>query len=174
MRHFFSVIAASALATLACASSPVFSQQAPATSETIAAQQQVLAAEDEYIAAQLSRDEEALRKLIDDKFVQNSPAGTTSGKNELIQSVLAGKEELVESVKLRMLGQTVRERSVLVEDDVALIFGTADLRFGGPGQQERTSSQRYTSTYIQRGNQWRLLSLQMQQRADDELQQSSE
>ena len=29
--------------------------------------------EDEYVAAKVSRDEQALRRLVDDKFVQNSP-----------------------------------------------------------------------------------------------------
>ena len=74
----------------------------------------VLFVEDEYVAAEVSRNEQALRRLVDDRFIQNSPDGTTSGKEELIQAVL----------KLRMLGQTVRERTVLIEGDVALIFGT--------------------------------------------------
>jgi len=118
-------------------------------------EQRVLGAEDEYIAAEVTRDEAALRRLVDDRFAFNSSKGTTIGKEDFIQSVL----------KLAMVGQTVRERSVLIEGDVALIFGTAELRFADPGNEESVQSLRYTSTYVKRQGQWRMLALQMQQRA---------
>jgi ketosteroid isomerase-like protein len=119
-----------------------------------AEEQHVLATEDEYVAAEVSRDEATLRRLIDDKFVFNSSQGTTSGKEKLIQNVLA----------MAMVGQTVRERSVHIEGDIALVFGTADLSLASPGKAESTSSLRYTSAYVKRQGQWRLLALQMQQR----------
>ena len=75
-------------------------------------EERVLGAEDEYIAAEVTRDEAALRRLVDDRFAFNSSKGTTIGKEDFIQSVL----------KLAMVGQTVRERSVLIEGDVALIL----------------------------------------------------
>jgi hypothetical protein len=87
---------------------PMSSESRPQTEE-----QRVLATEDEYVAAEVSRDEAALRRLIDDRFV----------------------------------------------------FGTAELRFASPGQAESTSSLRYTCAYVKRQNQWRMLALQMQQRA---------
>lgn len=122
-----------------------------------AEEQRVLAAEDAYVAAELSRDEAALRKMVDDRFVFNSSPGTTSGKEALIQNVLG----------MNMTGQTIRERSVLIEGDVAFVFGTADLRFGGPGRAESVSTLRYTSTFVKRQGEWHLLSLQMQARAPD-------
>lgn len=157
MRTLSGNIAAVIFSLLVFASPDTLAQQVSVSPEARAAQEQVLAVEEEYVVAEVSRDEEALRRLIDGKFVQNSADGTTSGKEELIQSVL----------KLRMLGRSVRERTVLIEGNVALVFGTADLRFGGPGQQERVSTQRYTSTYVNRDGQWRLLALQMQQRSDE-------
>jgi ketosteroid isomerase-like protein len=117
--------------------------------------QGVLAAEDAYVAAEVARDEAALRRLVDDRFAFNSSNGTTTGKEEFIQTVL----------KLAMTGQTIRERSVLVEGDVAIVFGTAELRFADPGNDETVQKLRYTSTYVKRGGQWRMLALQMQQRA---------
>ena len=138
-----------ALATIAGLSQPVFAQGNADTEE-----QRVLRAEDEYIAAEVGRDEPTLRRLVDDKFVLNAGNGRTSGKEELIKNVL----------KMDMVGQTLRERSVLVEGDVAFVFGTADLRFAIPGREERVSSLRYTTTYVKRGGQWRMLTLQMQQR----------
>ena len=115
----------------------------------------VLAAEDEYVAAEVSRDETALRQLIDDKFLFNTSRGMTTGKEELIQGVL----------KMSMVGQTIKERPVMIEENVALVFGTAELRLANPGKPESTSTLRYTATYVNRQGQWRLLALQMQQRA---------
>ncbi len=115
----------------------------------------VLAAEDAYVAAEVAGDEAALSRLVDDRFAFNSSKGTITGKEEFIQSILT----------LAMVGQTIRERSVLVEGDVALVFGTAELRFAVPGKEETVQNLRYTSTYVKRQGQWRMLALQMQQRA---------
>jgi len=115
----------------------------------------VLAAEDEYVAAEVSRDEAALRRLVDDRFQYNTGQGTTTGKEELIASLM----------KMSMVGQTIKERSVLIEGGVALVFGTAEIRFASPGKPESTSRLRYTATYVSREGQWRMLALQMQQRA---------
>ena len=118
-------------------------------------EQRVLAAEDEYVAAEVNRDEAALRRLVDDKFRYNTARGTTTGKEELIASLL----------KMNMVGQTIKERSVLMEGNLALVFGTTEIRFADPGKPESTSALRYTATYINRQGQWRMLALQMQQRA---------
>ncbi len=115
----------------------------------------VLAVEDAYVAAELARDGAALRRLVDDRFVFNASDGTTSDKEALIEGVLG----------MHMVGQTISERSVLVEDHVALVFGTTELRFAAPGEPETHSRLRYTSTYIRREGAWRLLALQMQRRA---------
>ena len=121
------------------------------------AEQRVLANEDDYVLAEVNRDEASLRRMIDDRFVFNSSDGATSNKEELIQNIL----------KMAMVGQTLRERSVLIEGDVALIFGTADIRFAVPGKAESVSSLRYTSTYVKREGKWRMIALQMQQRASN-------
>jgi hypothetical protein len=115
----------------------------------------VLAVEDAYVAAELARDEAALRRLVDDRFIFNSGTGSTSGKEALIEGVLA----------MHMVGQTISERSVLVEDHLALVFGTTEMRFAAPGEPETTSTLRYTATYVRREGAWRLLALQMQRRA---------
>lgn len=117
----------------------------------------VLAAEDAYVAAEVSRDEAALRRVIDDAFVYNSSAGTTSGKDALVQNVL----------QMNMVGQTIRERTVHVEGSFAIVYGTADLRFARPDGTESVSSLRYTSVYVKRDEGWRMLALQMQARTTD-------
>lgn len=133
---------------------------AAGTPNTIVAQtaaQRVLEVEDEYIAAEVARDEAVLRRLIDDRFQFNSSKGVVLGKEELIRSIL----------EMAMVGQSVRERTVLVEGNVALVFGTADLRFATDEGEETISSLRYTSTYVKRDCDWRMLALQMQQRRPD-------
>lgn len=152
MRTTFLVVSI-AIATLAA--SIGYAQVMPAASALQVEEQTVLAAEDEYVAAELSRDEAGLRRRVDDRFVFNSSRGVTTNKEELIQGVLA----------MAMVGQTVRERSVLVEGNIAFVFGTADLRFAVPGKPESVSSLRYTSAWVKRQGQWRMLALQMQQRA---------
>jgi hypothetical protein len=37
---------------------------------------------------------------------------------------------------MTMTGQTPRERSVLIDEDIAIVFGTADLKFAGPDNTE--------------------------------------
>jgi hypothetical protein len=118
-------------------------------------EQKVLAVDNEYIAAELSRDVGALRRLVDDRFVYNSSSGKTTDKEELINTVL----------KMSMVGQNISERTVLIEGDIALVFGTTELHFAEVGKPESKTRLRYTSTYVNRSGQWRMLALQMQQRA---------
>jgi len=152
MRLVFSI---ALLASLAL--SPLIGRTQSMTSPTTkhSEEQRVLAAEDEYVSAEVSRDKAALRRLVDDRFQYNTGRGTTTGKEELIADLL----------KMNMVGQTIKERSVLIEGDVALVFGTAEIRFASPGKPDSVSALRYTATYVSRQGQWRLLALQMQQRA---------
>lgn len=124
-----------------------------ATSE----EEAVLAAEDAWIGAEISRDEATLRRVIDDRFVANSNNGETSGKESLIGSVLGWN----------MTGQSITERSVLVDGDTAVIFGTTELRFASPDGEETKSLLRYTTTYVKRDGQWRALALHMARRSPE-------
>ena len=128
---------------------------APAAAQTDAtAAQAVLAVEDAYVAAELGRDEQALRRIVDDQFAQNSRNGTTVGKEAFIASVL----------RLNMIGQTITERTVLALDDVAIVFGTTELRFASATDAPTVSRLRYTATYRSRDGTWRLLALHMSPR----------
>jgi ketosteroid isomerase-like protein len=124
-----------------------------------AEEQQVLAIEDEYVVAEVNRDEAALRRILDDRFLWNRSNGSITGKEDYVQSIMSDSFSLVE--------QTIRERSVLLQGEVAFVFGTADLRFAPAGQTETTSSLRYTAAYVRRDGQWRMLVLQMQGRSPE-------
>jgi len=117
----------------------------------------VLAAEDDWVRAEISRDEETLRRVIDDRFVFNSNSGQVSGKEALIKSVLGNE----------MTGQTITERTVLIEGDTAVIFGTTELRFASPDAEDTTSLLRYTTVYVKRDGQWRAIALHMARRSID-------
>lgn len=118
----------------------------------------VIRTEDDWIQAEINNDEVVLRRVIDDRFVFNSNDGTTSGKEDLIRSAL----------NWNMTGQTITERTVLVDGDTAVIFGTTELRFASPDAEDTASLLRYTSTYVKRGEVWRAIALQMARRATDE------
>ena len=105
--------------------------------------------------AEVNRDEATLRRIVDDRFQFNTRRGMTTGKEELIKDVM----------DMAMVGQTISERSILIEGDIALVFGTTELRFAVTGEEESVSTLRYTSTYVNREGQWRMLALQMQSRA---------
>ena len=127
--------------------------------ELSAEEQRVLATEDEYVVAEVNRDEAALRRILDDRFLWNRSNGSTTGKEAYIQSIMSDSFSLV--------GQTIRERSVLLQGEVAFVFGTADLRFARAGQPETKSSLRYTAAYVRGDGQWRMLVLQMQARSPE-------
>lgn len=115
----------------------------------------VMAVEDEWIQAEVNGDEATLRRVLDERFTANSSDGQTSGKEEVIKGVL----------DWNMTAQTLSERSVLVEGDTAVIFGTTDIRIASEDGTESTLVLRYTATYIKRDGQWRALALHMSRRA---------
>jgi hypothetical protein len=67
-------------------------------------------------------------------------------------------------MKLSMVDQKVSERSVMVEDDVAITFGTAELTFARPDSTLSVATLRYTATYINRDGHWRMLAVQLQKK----------
>ena len=68
---------------------------------------------------------------------------------------------------MNMIAQTISERTVLVEGDIAIIFGTAELQFAATEKADTTAVLRYTSSYVKRGGQWRMFALHMAKRTAD-------
>jgi len=68
---------------------------------------------------------------------------------------------------MNMVAQTISERTVLVEGDIAVVFGTAGLRFAAGRKEDTTSVLRYSTTYVKREGRWRMLALHMTKRASD-------
>ncbi len=139
-------------------SSSVATAEATPGSSLAAEEAAVIRAEDDWIRAEINNDEATLRRVIDDRFVLNSNDGTTSGKEDLIESAL----------NWNMTGQKITERTVLVDGDTAVIFGTNEMQFASTDGEETVPLLRYTSTYVKRGEQWRAIALHMARRAADE------
>jgi len=130
------------------------SVRAVASAPTIAAstdEQQVVATESEWVQAEIHRDAAVLERVLHDRFLVNSSTGKLSDKAAVIAEVLGWK----------MVSQTITDRTVLVDGDTAIVFGTANFRFAVDGQDDEVSAGRYTTTYIKRDGQWRALALQM-------------
>ncbi len=113
--------------------------------------QRVLAIEDAFVEAEVTRDEATLRRILDDGFVFNHSDGTTTGKEKYVEAVL----------NLSMTGQTLSERTVVVDGSTAVIAGTTDIRFTSDAGEDTTQHLRYTSVYVKRGGQWRFFALHM-------------
>lgn len=123
-----------------------------------AAEREVLAAEDAYVAAEVGRDLPALQRMVDERFTFNRSDGTATGKAELIEGVM----------QMRMAGQDITDRTVIVEGDVGLVFGSADIRFVAEDGTETVGRYRYTSAYVKRDGEWKFLALQMTGRPKEE------
>jgi acetyl esterase/lipase len=111
----------------------------------------VLAVEDAWIQAEIDRDRETLERVLDDRFVVNSSDGTTIDKGTTIGMVMG----------ITMTGQDVTERTVLVDGDHALVFGTSETRMLDASGEEHASRLRYTAAYVKRDGEWKALALRM-------------
>jgi hypothetical protein len=114
-------------------------------------EQQVIATEDEWVKAEIHRDAATLERVLDDRFLLNSSKGPPRDKASVIADTLGWN----------MVSQTITDRTVLVDGDTAIVFGTANFRFAVEGKDDDVSSARYTTVYIRRDGRWRALGLQM-------------
>ena len=114
-------------------------------------EQQVIATETEWVQAEIHRDASVLDRVLDDRFLFNSSTGHHGHKPTVIANML----------HWNMRSQTITDRTVVVDGDTAIVFGTANFRFAVDGKDDDVSAGRYTTTYIKRDGRWRALALQM-------------
>ena len=110
-------------------------------------EQQVLVLEDEWIEAEIRHDEAALRRIMDDRYTVNHSDGTTAGKEAEIARLLASN----------MISASLDKRTVVVQGDTAVTFGTVTVTVPADGAGTATSAARYTLTYVRRQGRWRAL-----------------
>jgi hypothetical protein len=145
-------IAAFAVSCLAAGADTNVSGATPLSEE-----QRVAALEDKWLDAEVTHDEATLRRVIGDRYTMNHSDGTTSGKEEYIADILSGT----------MLSASITERTVLVEGDTAVTFGTVNV-VDPPvdGKDSGPRSARYTLVYVKRDGQWQALAFHIGKRSD--------
>lgn len=114
-------------------------------------EQQVVAIESEWVQAEIHRDAAVLERVLDDRFLINSSKGGFTDKATAIADVLGWN----------LVSETITDRTVLVDGDTAIVFGTATFRFAVEGKEDAVSSARYTTAYVKRDGRWRALALHM-------------
>lgn len=123
----------------------------------VSEERRVAALEDEWLEAEVKHDEATLRRVIDDRYTVNVSNGTTYGKEQYIADILAGV----------MMSASITERTVLVEGDTAVTFGTVNVVDPpAEGTNSTPRSARYTLVYIKRDGQWRALAFHISKRSD--------
>jgi len=122
---------------------------APATAASD--EQQVIAVETEWVDAEVRHDEAVLDRVLDERFLVNSSKGVPRNKASVIADVRGWN----------LVSETITDRTVLVDGNTAIVFGTATFRFAVEGRVDETSAARYTTTYIKRDGRWRALALHM-------------
>jgi hypothetical protein len=122
---------------------------APATAASD--EQQVIAVETEWVDAEVRHDEAVLDRVLDERFLVNSSKGVPRNKASVIADVRGWN----------LVSETITDRTVLVDGNTAIVFGTATFRFAVEGRVGETSAARYTTTYIRRDGRWRALALHM-------------
>ena len=125
--------------------------QADGSTAALTDEQQVIAVESQWVAAEVHRDAAVLDRVLDDRFILNSSSGELRDKATVIADVL----------RWTMVAQTITDRSVLIDGDTAIVFGTANFRFAVEGRDDAVSAGRYTTVYVKRDSRWRALALQM-------------
>jgi steroid delta-isomerase-like uncharacterized protein len=110
------------------------------------AKQQVLDLEKEWVAAEHSHDVAALRRILDDKFVASFGAGKPSDKEAFIKGIVSSDVDPTES-------QTLTDRTLIIDQDTAIVVGT-DTERGTRNGAAYTEVARYTVTYILRNGRW--------------------
>jgi hypothetical protein len=114
-------------------------------------EQQVIAIETAWVDAEVQRDDAVLDRVLDDRFLVNSGKGVPRNKASVIADVRGWT----------LVAETITDRTVLVDGDTAIVFGTASFRFAVDGKDDEVSAARYTTTYVKRDGRWRALALHM-------------
>src|SRR5215469_7426130 len=135
--------------TLACylaapsvAAKPSDSKSLP-TADT---KQQVIDLSKEWVAAEIRHDANALRRILDDKFIASFGAEKPQDKETFIKQIVAGDVDPTES-------QTLSDDRVIIDQDTAVEVGTDTAR-GTEKGAAYTVFYRYTVTYIRRNGRW--------------------
>lgn len=125
---------------------PAAEPRNPRTAPPSEARQELLNLETEWTVAEEKHDEEALRRILDDRFIATFGAARTYDKEAFIALFTAGDTDASKS-------QTITDDAVIIDGDTAVLVGTDTAR-GTRDGVAYTVVYRYTTTYIRRHGHW--------------------
>jgi len=117
--------------------------------EPTADEHEVLELERAWIKAEIERDEPALRRILDDRFVCTFGAGPTLDKEGFTQAIIGDGANI-------MLSHDLTERTVVFDRDTAIVVDTDTVRGTNKGAPY-TSVVRVTAVYLKRRGRWKVL-----------------
>jgi ketosteroid isomerase-like protein len=110
------------------------------------AQKQLLRVDREWADAELRRDANALRRILDDSFIAVYGSGKVVDKEAFIKNVIGDASD-------KILSQDISDITVRVQGDAAVLVETDTIRGTDDGQPYVTAL-RLTITYIKRNGRW--------------------
>jgi ketosteroid isomerase-like protein len=110
------------------------------------AQQQILRVDRAWADAEIRRDANALRRILDDGFIAVYGSGRTADKETFIKNVIGDGSD-------RILSQVLSDITVRVNGDTAVVVETDTAR-GTDSGQPYVSALRLTTTYVKRNDDW--------------------
>jgi len=119
-----------------------------AAAPTTDVRQQLLDLEKQWTDAEDKSDTQALRRILDDRFVATFGAARTYDKEAFV-TLFAREVDPSAS-------QTLTYEAVIIEGDTAVVVGTDTAR-GTRDGAPRSAVYKYTATYIRRDGRWRVL-----------------
>lgn len=103
------------------------------------------ALEQAWVDAEVRRDAEALRQILDEKFVATFGSGRPLDREAFIRAVVSGTSTDV--------SQTLGDATVVVDRETAVVVGTDTVR-GVANGTPYLHVYRYTATYVRRDGRW--------------------
>jgi len=109
------------------------------------AEDELHALEQEWVDAEIRRDADTLRRILDERFVATFGSGPPLDREAFIRAVVSGTSTDVT--------QTLSDATVVVDRDTAVVVGTDTVRGIAKGAPF-LHVYRYTATYVRRDGRW--------------------
>ena len=118
-------------------------------SDHSADEEALLQLEQVWVRAEIDKDAETLRRILDDRFIATFTSGRAIDKTAFITVIVGDGSSVMHSHDLT-------DRRMVVDADTAVIVDTDTIR-GARNGEPYTAKARVTATYIKRDGEWRIL-----------------
>ena len=112
-------------------------------------EERLLKLERVWMQAEVEKDTQTLRRILDDRFVATFSSGRTLDKADFVALFEGDGSHVMHSCE-------AAERQMIIDADTAVVVDTATMRGTRNGEAYATRA-RVTATYIKRDGAWRIL-----------------